>query len=155
MNALKNFAHNDFVRLALMAGLLTATVAFGAPPAAAATAEDIDESGPVFTAGSQYTAVYRQGRGEWQILPVTGQDLVVGTGECATGSVHPNGVWLVSRDDDGRVQLVAPSTTELPAGAADTIAVRACDEAQADALVLPQPLIDLLAADTGAVLIEE
>ena len=155
MNILKNLAHNDFVRLALMAALLTAAVAHGAAPAAAAPADEFEESGPVFTAGSQYTAVYRQGRGEWQILPVTGQDLVVATGECTSGTVHPKGVWLVSRDDEGRVQLVAPSTTALPAGAADTIAVRACDDAQADALVLPQPLIDLLAADTGAVLIDE
>jgi hypothetical protein len=144
------YLNNDFVRLAFLIGLLTASVAHAAPQAAA-----IEDAGPVFNAGSQYTAVYRQSRGQWQILPATGQDLAIDTGDCATGAVHPKGVWLVSRDDAGRVLLVAPSTTELPAGAADTIAVRACDQAEPDALMLPQPLIDLLASETGAVLIDE
>ena len=149
MTAVSKFLYNDFIRLAFLVGLLSATVAHAEPIA------PVEDTGPVFNAGSQYTAVYRQSRGEWQILPATGQDLAIDTGDCATGAVHPKGVWLVSRDDAGRVQLVAPSTTELPAGAADTIAVRACDQAEPDALVLPQPLIDLLAADTGAVLIDE
>jgi hypothetical protein len=149
MNACK-FLNNDFIRLAFLVALLTATVAHAAPPST-----DIEDAGPVFNAGSQYTAVYHQAQGQWQILPATGQDLAVATGDCATGSVHPKGVWLVTRDAEGRVQLLAPSTTELPAGAADTIAVRACDQPEADALVLPQPLIDLLASDAGAVLIDD
>ena len=144
-----NLAKNDFVRLALLVALLAATVARAAPPA-----PEIEDAGPVFNAGSQYTAVYHQARGQWQILPLTGQDLAIDTGSCATGTVPPKGVWLVSRDDAGRVQLVAPSSTPLPAGAPDTLAVRNCDEPQAGALVLPQPLIDLRAADAGAVLIE-
>ena len=152
MNAFTKFATNDLVRLAVLYAALFATVAAGAAPAHAAETED---AGPVFTAGSHYSAVYHQSRGQWQILPVTGQDLAVDTGDCATGAVHPKGVWLVSRDDQGRVQLVAPSTTVLAAGQSDTIAVRSCDNPEAQALVLPQPLIDLLAADTGAVLIDE
>jgi hypothetical protein len=147
MNACK-YLNNDFIRLAFLVGLLTATVAHAEPVAPA------EDTGPVFNAGSQYTAVYRQSRGQWQILPATGQDLAIATGDCATGNVIPKGVWLVTRDDAGRVQLLAPSTTELPAGASDTIAVRACDQAEPDALVLPQPLIDLLASDAGAVLVE-
>jgi hypothetical protein len=148
MNACK-YLNNDFIRLAFLVGLLTATVAHAAPPPAA-----IEDAGPVFNAGSQYTAVYHQARSQWQILPATGQDLAIDTGACANGNVLPKGVWLVTRDADGRVQLVAPSTTALPAGAADTVAVRSCDEAGADALAVPQPLIDLLAADAGAVLIQ-
>lgn len=150
MNAACKYLDNDFVRLAFLVALLTASVAAAAPQDAA-----IEDAGPVFNAGSQYTAVYRQSLGQWRILPATGQDLDIATGDCATGSVHPKGVWLVTRDDQGRVQLLAPSTTDLPAGTADTIAVRACDQAEPGALVLPQPLIDLLAADTGAVLIDE
>jgi hypothetical protein len=149
MNAISKLLHNDFIRLAFLVGLLATTVAHAEPVA------PVEDADPVFNAGSQYTAVYRQSRGQWQILPVTGQDLAIDTGACGTGAVHPKGVWLVTRDDAGRVQLVAPSTTQLPEGAADTIAVRACDQAEPDALVLPQPLIDLLAADTGAVLIDE
>lgn len=152
MNAFTRLLTNDMFRLAVLYAALFATVAAGAAPANAAEVED---AGPVFTAGNHYSAVFHQSRGQWQILPATGQDLAIDTGDCATGTVHPKGVWLVSRDDRGRVQLVAPSTTELAAGQADTIAVRACDEPDAQALVLPQPLIDLLAAETGAVLIDE
>ena len=150
MNAVTKFLHNDFVRLAFLVGLLAATVVVNAEPV-----QPIEDAGPVFNAGSQYSAVYHQGRGQWQILPATGQDLAIDTGDCATGRVLPKGVWLVSRDDLGRVQLVAPSTTVLAAGEADTIAVRACDQPTAGALVIPQSLIDLLASDTGAVLIDE
>ena len=156
MNTFSRFAQNDFVRLAVLAALLVATVAHAGPAPAAEPADaTVEDAGPVFNAGSQYTAVFHQAQGQWRILPVTGQDLAIATGDCATGSVHPKGVWLVTRDDAGNVQLVAPSTTPLPAGASDTIAVRACDAPAADALVLPQPLIDLLAAGAGAVLIDE
>jgi hypothetical protein len=150
MNAFSRFASNDFVRLGVLYAALFAIVFGGA-----AQAQDIEDAGPVFNAGSQYTAVYHQARGQWQILPATGQDLAIDTGACATGQVHPKGVWLVSRDDQGRVQLVAPSTTVLATGEADTIDVRSCDQADDRALVLPQPLIDLLASNAGAVLIDE
>ena len=148
MSTISKFLQNDFVRLAFLVGLLAATVAHAEP------VQPIEDAGPVFNASSQYTAVYDQAQGQWRILPVTGQDLVIATGDCATGNTLPTGVWLVSRDDAGRVQLVAPSTTTLPAGALDTVAVRACDAPEADALVLPQPLIDLLANESGAVLVE-
>jgi hypothetical protein len=150
MNTLCRFAMNDFVRLAVLAAGLTATVAFAAP----APATDIEDAGPVFNAGSQYTAVLDQAAGRWQILPLTGHDLAIDTADCASGARHPAGVWLVSFDAEGRVQLVAPSTTALPPGVADTIPVRNCEDAGADALAVPQPLIDLLAADAGAVLIQ-
>jgi hypothetical protein len=149
MNTFCRLAMNDFVRLAVLAAGLAATVAYAAPPS-----DPIEDAGPVFNAGSQYTAVLDQAHGRWQLLPLSGQDLAIDTGACANGNVLPKGVWLVTRDADGRVQLVAPSTTALPAGAADTVAVRSCDEAGADALAVPQPLIDLLAADAGAVLIQ-
>ena len=153
MNTFCRLAMNDFVRLAILAAGLTATVAFAAPPAEQVPPQ-IEDAGPVFNAGSQYTAVLDQAHGRWQILPLSGQDLAIDTGACANGNVVPKGVWLVTRDDEGRVQLVAPSTTALPNGAADTVAVRSCDTADADALAVPQPLIDLLAADAGAVLVQ-
>jgi hypothetical protein len=148
MTTLTKFLHNDFVRLAFLVGLLAATVAHAGP------VQPIEDAGPVFNAASQYTAAYDQAHGQWRILPASGQDLAIDIGDCATGKAIPTGVWLVSRDDAGRVQLVAPSTTVLPSGASDTIAVRACDAPEAGALVLPQPLIDLLASDAGAVWIE-
>jgi hypothetical protein len=148
MNTVTKFLHNDFVRLAFLVGLLVATVANAEP------VRSVEDAGPVFNAASQYTAVYEQALGQWRILPASGQDLAIDTGDCASGRAIPKGVWLVTRDDAGRVELLAPSTTQLPAGAADTIAVRACDAPEAGALVLPQPLIDLLASESGAVLVE-
>lgn len=148
MNTVSKLIHNDFVRIACLVGLLAATVAHAGP------AGKIEDAGPVFTAASQYTAVYRQSQGQWRILPATGQDLAIATGDCPAGRAIPAGLWLVTRDDDGRVQLLAPSATALPDGASDTVAVRACDQAEAGALRLPQPLIDLLASESGAVLVE-
>jgi hypothetical protein len=148
MNAVSKFLHNDFIRIAFLVGLLGATIAHAEP------VPPIEDAGPVFNAASQYTAVYQQSLGQWRILPATGQDLAIATGDCATGRAIPAGLWLVTRDDEGRVQLLAPSTTALPDGASDTVAVRACDQAEPGALFLPQPLIDLLASESGAVLVE-
>jgi hypothetical protein len=41
--------------------------------------------------------------------------------------------------------------TRLPAGASDHIALRACDQAHGRELAVPQTVLDLLAANTGAV----
>jgi hypothetical protein len=148
MNAFTKYLHNDFIRLAFLVGLLATAVAHAEPVG------PVEDAGPVFNASSQYTAVYHPAAAQWRIVPASGQDLAIDTGDCAANVAIPKGVWLVTRDDAGRVELLAPSTTPLPAGAADTIAVRACDAPEAGALVLPQPLIDLLASESGAVLVE-
>ena len=75
--------------------------------AVAGPAQPIEDAGPVFNASSQYTAVYQQAQGQWRILPATGQDLAIATGDCAAGRAIPKGVWLVTRDDQGRVELLA------------------------------------------------
>lgn len=137
--------HSSLLSLTLAAALL--------PGAAGAQNQDADA--PQYNAGSQYTAEFSQTSGHWHLMPANGQDLEIDTGTCATGSVHPNGLWLLVRDADGRPELLAPSSTALPAGASDRIAIRSCDEADGKALALPQVLIDLLAADTGAVLLDD
>jgi len=105
----------------------------------------------VFIAGGQYTATLEQTGNRWRFQPMSGQDVVVDAGRCATGAVAPEGVWLLQLDRQGRPELVAPSVTRLPAGAPDHIALRSCDQARGRELAVPQTVLDLLAANTGAV----
>jgi hypothetical protein len=123
----------------LPSGLLAATL----PPAEALEA--------VFVPGGQYTATLDQTQNVWRFLPMNGQDVVVDAGSCSTGAMAPTGVWLLQLDRDGRPELVAPSVTRLPAGASDRIALRACDQARGREMAVPQTVLDLLAANTGAV----
>jgi len=124
----------------LPAGLLAA------PARVAATAPEA-----IFVAGGQYTATLEQTQNRWRFLPMNGQDVVVDAGRCANGAMAPVGVWLLQLDRQGRPELVAPSVTRLPAGASDHIALRACDQARGRELAVPQTVLDLLAANTGAV----
>ena len=122
---------------------------------AVAGAQTLESETAQYTAGSQYTAELNQTTGHWRLMPANGQDVVIDTGTCATGAVHPKGLWLLVRDANGRPELLAPSTTPLPAGSPDRIAIRACDQATGRELAVPQVVIDLLAADTGAVLLND
>jgi hypothetical protein len=110
---------------------------------------------PAYVTRDQYTAVLHQARGAWQIQPADGQDVLIDTLSCGHGSVLPTGVWLLVADERGRVDLVAPSVTALPAGRADRVHLRSCDEAGAQDLAAPQLLIDLLAERSGAVFVHE
>ena len=132
--------------------LLTATLLASATSLAAAPAKSGFESiEPVYVPGGQYTATLDQTQNVWRFLPMNGQDVVIDAGRCATGAMAPVGVWLLQLDARGRPELVAPSVTRLPAGAPDHIALRACDQARGRELAVPQTVLDLLAANTGAV----
>jgi len=122
---------------------------------AVAGAQTLESDAPQYIAGSQYTAELNQTTGHWRLMPANGQDVVIDTGTCATGAVHPNGLWLLVRDASGRPELLAPSTTPLPTGSSDRIAIRSCDQAAGNELAVPQVVIDLLTADTGAVLLND
>jgi len=139
---------------ALLTTLLTAALLPSGLVAAPlqATAAPAEEA--VFVPGGQFTASFDQTRNVWRFLPINGQDVVVDAGACSTGAMAPVGVWLLQVDRDGRPELVAPSVTQLPAGASDHIALRACDQAQGRELAVPQTVLDLLASNTGAVYVE-
>lgn len=110
---------------------------------------------PAFNPGSHYTAVFTQHNGRWRLLPADGQDFEIDTLTCPSSPPIPAGIWLLTRDAQGRPELLAPSSTALPAGSTDRIALRPCDAAgDGDALAAPQALIDLLAANTGAIYVE-
>jgi len=134
---------------ALLSTLLTASLLPTGLSAATLPVPSADEA--VFIPGGQYTATLDQTQNVWRFLPMNGQDVVIDAGRCATGAMAPVGVWLLQLDARGRPELVAPSVTRLPAGAPDHIALRACDQARGRELAVPQTVLDLLAANTGAV----
>ncbi|HET7843560.1 MAG TPA: hypothetical protein VFL14_05375 [Xanthomonadales bacterium] len=117
------------------------------------------ESEPVFVAGSQYSAVLSQGNGSWRLLPLDGADVELRAdgASCAASTTIARGVWIVSRDESGRLELVAPSSTTLAEGAPAHVALVACGDvdARSPAVVAPRVLVDWLANSAGAVYADE
>lgn len=131
---------------------ILALAAFLLPASAFAQTDDV---GPVYTQG-QYTAEFHQGNHKWRLLPFNGPDQEIDAADCPAKTPIPAGLWLVVSGIDGRPLLLAPSTTPLPAGANDSIALRACENAESGpALTAPQALIDLLVANTGAIYVND
>jgi len=120
-----------------------------------ASAQPPETVAPYYNAGSQYTASLDRTSGHWRLTPATGQDIGINTGLCTTGTTVPVGLWLLVRDVDGRPELLAPSTTALPAGRSERIALRNCEQAGEQQLAVPQTLLDLLTSNTGAILVHD
>jgi hypothetical protein len=146
--------------------LLTLAAALGAATASAAiptemplpeaiTSKASSDEGPWYSAGSQYTASLDRTSGHWRLQPTAGQDIEIKTGLCPTGTTVPAGLWLLVRDASGRPELLAPSNTVLPTGRPDRLPLRACDQAGDSQLAVPQTLLDLLAQNTGAILVHD
>lgn len=135
-------------RQSVVFGLIAATAA-GVAVASTTMPE------PVYVAGGSYTAVLDQQAQRWTLLPLDGRDFEIRAtaGSCGSGTTIPAGVWLVGRDAAGNPELVAPSATRAGAGQ-ERIALHDCGEAGAG-LAAPQPLIDWLATNAGAVYVEE
>lgn len=140
MRSLKSFV--------AMAGLATSLAA-----AANVPAEPVSN---VYIEGGQYTAVLAQHAQAWRLLPGDGVDLAVSAQGCAAGAPLPEGIWLVTSDAQGRPALSAPSTTALPAGHPEQVALRACGETGDGPYVsAPQGLIDWLVYNTGAIYVDD
>ncbi|OGT60332.1 MAG: hypothetical protein A3E01_16025 [Gammaproteobacteria bacterium RIFCSPHIGHO2_12_FULL_63_22] len=105
----------------------------------------------MYDPGSQYTASLDQTHNQWRLQPASGDDLIIDTGTCATGTMVPSGVWLVVRDPQGRPELLAPSVTRLPHGVPDRVALRSCGKATGRELAVPQTVLDLLSERSGAI----
>lgn len=120
-----------------------------------ALSSDID-TGPVYQAGGQYTAVLNSANSQWRLLPSDGQDFAIQLDRnCHSSAAIPAGLWLLTRNADGQPELLAPSQTALPVGHSGHIPVVECNEEQADGgLALPASLIDWLSNNTGAVYVE-
>ena len=117
-----------------------------------------EKSEPVFIEGSQYTAVLDQRTHHWRLMPLDGHGIEVSNSDalCAPGPALPEGVWLVTRDAQGRAELLAPSTTKLPRNHPGAVALVACGETSDGGKMVsaPRVLIDWLASNTGAIYVQ-
>jgi len=111
---------------------------------------------PVYFDNGQYSAALSQGARQWRLQPLAGDDVDVIDRACINRTHVPIGVWLVSRDSDGQLQLLAPSSTILPAGYPQQIALHACGAADADtSLQVPAVVLAWLEANVNSVLIDD
>ena len=141
---------NTLRHLVLAAALTAGLSATGASAQAATDAE------PLYTASNQYTAVLDQAHQHWQIRPAEGAIVDIQASDCRAGATIPAGLWLLVAEADGQAELVAPSATVLPAGAPDHIALRDCnDSSDGSAIAVPQSVIELLKANTGAIYVQQ
>jgi hypothetical protein len=133
--------------------LITAAllIAFGTQ----ALADDIEDAGPQFTAGSQYSAKLEQTSGRWQLSPIDTADREV-VNACPQQIYLPQGIWLLNRNRHGNLELQAPSGTALPPGHKGRVQLLSCEAAgaQPNALRAPSALIEWLAEHTGAVMVD-
>jgi len=127
-----------------------------AAAASASAARTQDE--PVYVEGSQYTAVYQQHAQRWRLLPVAGAafEVTSDAADCPASSPLPRGVWLISRNVSGGLELLAPSAVTLAPGQSERVALRACDDTSAEpgAVRAPRALLDWLESSASAVLVD-
>ena len=129
----------------LLASILLSSTALGS---------ELD-NGPVYQAGGQYTAVLNSANSQWRLLPNDGQDFAIELDDnCRSSTKIPAGLWLVTRDANGHVELLAPSQTVLPKGHSGRVPVVSCADDKSNALALPASLIEWLGNNTGAIYVE-
>lgn len=132
------------------AALLLATLA---PAAASAASPAADEA--IFVEGTRYDAVLSQTDRTWRLLPAAGAALSLQVApDCRQGSTPPRGLWLLTRDQWGRPQLLAPSATPLPPGHLGRIRLVACGQSLPErepALALPDGVLAWLQQNSGAI----
>ena len=110
----------------------------------------------VFVEGARYNAVLDPHAGTWRLLPTDGAERRLRVADrCVGGTVPPPGLWLMSRDDRGRPELVALSSTPLPSGHAGRIALVECGPHAplpgAEAIAVPPGLLAWLQQHSGTI----
>jgi hypothetical protein len=131
------------------------TLLVGAAFASGAAAANAPQHSVYFDSG-QYTASFAQGARRWHLQPFDGDAVDVIDRTCVNTLRLPHGVWLVTRDDAGQLQLVAPSATELPAGYPAQIRLVACGSGlERGTVAVPDIVLTWLAGNSGSVMIDE
>lgn len=132
------------------AALLPLLMAALAAGAAAPVADDA-----VFLEGTRYSAVLSPSQGAWRLLPAAGDDISLRvSADCGAAASLPRGLWLLTRDSQGRPVLVAPSATPLPAGHPGHVRLVDCGPRTADdepALAVPSNLVQWLEHRSGVI----
>jgi hypothetical protein len=66
------------------------------------------DSSPIYQAGGQYTAVLNSQNAKWRLLPSDGQDFAIQLdNNCRSSAKVPAGLWLLTRDANGQLELLA------------------------------------------------
>ena len=121
--------------------------------AAAAARPVADEA--IFVEGARYSAVLSRSQGAWRLMPAGGSELRLRVSpDCGAGASLPRGLWLLTRDGEGRPELVAPSATPLPAGHPGHVRLVDCGRPAADgqpALAIPPGLVQWLEHRSGSI----
>lgn len=129
--------------------------------ASAAAADPASKLTPVYAEAGQYSATLDRDSHRWLLTPIEGESLEIRSTELCPSTARPApGLWLVGRDAQGRPELVAPSATLLPAGHSGRVALRPCNdpalrEASVTAYGVPGKVLEWLASDSGAVLVDD
>ena len=138
----------------LMTALLSLALVSPLTLAASPAADDA-----VFVEGARYNAVLSRGANAWRLLPAHGGELRLNVAErCGAGLTPPRGLWLLTRDAQGLPQLVALSSTALPAGHPGHIRLVDCGQpiaANESALALPAGLIAWLQQNSGSIYVAQ
>jgi hypothetical protein len=147
MNTSKTFSR---IALAAAAALVLSNVS---------AAQQDNALEPVYLESSQYTATLQPQLQRWTLAPQIGGDLEIrSTAPCPHQVVPSKGLWVIGRDAEGGIELIAPSATLLPAGHSGRVALRSCDAAgdttSGPAFGVPERVLELLAAHSGAVLVD-
>lgn len=117
----------------------------------------VEGQSPVYTPG-QYAAQLDQSTQQWQVMPLAGTHLRLTNRDanCLSTAVLAPGLWLVGHDLQGRLELVAASDTALRSDESAAVAVRGCNQAfEGMTLRVPQEVLEALALQSGAVLIDD
>ena len=122
-----------------------------AAPALVPVADDA-----VFVEGARYNAVLDARAGTWRLIPTDGPEHHLRVAErCLNDTMPPPGLWLLSRDERGRPELVAISSTPLPAGHPGRVALVDCGPHAplpgADAIAVPPGLMAWLTQHSGTI----
>ncbi len=93
--------------LAILA--LAAALSSGSALAQSATPD------PAYTAENQFTATLDQSGHVWRLQPAYGQNLDIRSAACPVvaddkSPILAEGIWVVTSDEQGRPELVAPSS---------------------------------------------
>jgi len=139
----------------MLTSRLAAAIASVAIGLGAVASANIPSESVYFESG-QYSASLLQGARTWRLQPLVGDDVDVVDLTCINRQHVPRGIWLVSRDTEGRPQLIAPSSTTLPRGYPEHIALRACGEVSSDnTLGVPPIVLAWLEENVNSVLVDE
>ncbi len=114
----------------------------------------VSQADPVYQAGGQYTAVLNTQSSQWHMIPRVKQDFAQHNQDCRTNTTIPTGLWLLTRDANGKPELLAPSHTALPAGHSGHIPIISCSDLQGNGIAIPAKMIDWLSKNTGAIYVE-